>query len=59
MTTVTFEETDTGTRLRLTWAPHEAGVDEVAGFEAALSSMDQGWSAGMELLSKRMADAEA
>ena len=59
LTTVTFEEAGTRTRLRLTWAPHEAGEDEVAGFEAALSSMDRGWSAGMELLSKLTADAEA
>ena len=59
LTTVTFEEADTRTGLRLTWVPHEASEDEIAGFEAALSGMDQGWSAGMDLLSKRMAEAQA
>lgn len=59
LTTVTFEEDAGRTRLRLTWVPHDASEVEIAGFRDALPGMDQGWSAGMELLSKITAELQA
>ena len=52
LTTVTFEEVGEGTRMRLTWVPHEASEKEVAGFSAAIANLDKGWGAGMELLTE-------
>ena len=52
LTTVTFEEVGEGTRMRLTWVPHEASEKEVAGFSAAITNLDKGWGAGMEVLAE-------
>ncbi len=52
LTTVTFEQEGNGTRMRLTWVPHEASEKEVAGFAAAIANLDKGWGAGMELLAE-------
>ena len=56
LTTVTFEEDDGRTGVRLTWVPHEAGEAEIACFSAAIDGLDKGWSAGMELLAKLLAE---
>lgn len=50
LTTVTFTPQEGGTRMRLTWVPHEASEAEIACFEGALGGMDQGWSKGMDML---------
>ena len=57
LTTVTFEEDDGRTGVRLTWVPHEAGEAEIACFSAAIGGLDKGWSAGMELLAKLLAES--
>ncbi|MDA7948150.1 MAG: SRPBCC domain-containing protein [Hyphomicrobiaceae bacterium] len=50
--TVTLREEDGRTHLRLTWAPHEASEEEIAGFAAAIEKLDKGWGAGMKLLAE-------
>lgn len=52
LTTVTFEEIEGGTMMRLTWEPYEASEAEIACFAGALADLDKGWSAGMELLTE-------
>ena len=56
LTTVTFEQEGSATKLRLTWVPHEASEAEITGFANALSGMDKGWGAGMELLTELLAE---
>lgn len=59
LTTVTFTETAAGTRLRLTWAPHEANEAEKACFAAAMAGLDHGWGSGMDLLAGILAELQA
>ena len=59
LTTVTFEEEDDQTRLRLTWVPHAASETEIAAFADALAGMDKGWGAGMELLTELLTELQA
>ncbi|QDG78965.1 SRPBCC domain-containing protein [Labrenzia sp. PHM005] len=55
MTTVTFSDDGENTELRLTWVPHEATDAEIACFAKAISSLDQGWGKGMEMLTELLA----
>lgn len=59
LTTVTFENVGDHTKLRLTWAPHEASDAEIACFAAAMEGLDKGWGAGMELLTELLAELQA
>lgn len=59
LTTVTFEEENGQTRMRLTWVPHEASEAEIACFSAAIEGLDKGWGAGMELLAELLAELQA
>jgi uncharacterized protein YndB with AHSA1/START domain len=59
LTTVTFEETGGRTKMRLTWAPHEASAAEIACFAAAIDGMGKGWNAGIELLAEMLAELQA
>lgn len=56
LTTVTFEEEGQGTRLRLTWVPHEATESEIACFAGSIGGLDRGWGAGMDLLAVLLAE---
>ncbi len=56
LTTVTFEEADGKTALRLTWVPHEANQAEIDCFAGAMAGMGKGWGAGMDLLEKLLAE---
>lgn len=56
LTTVTFEDLGAQTRLRLTWAPHEASEAEIACFANALAGLSKGWSAGMAILEEVLAE---
>jgi uncharacterized protein YndB with AHSA1/START domain len=58
LTIVTFEEHGAQTKMRLTWAPHEASEAEIACFAAAVGGMGKGWGAGMELLQKLLAELQ-
>ena len=59
LTTVTFEEVDGKTKMRLTWVPHEASEAEITCFAAAIAGMDKGWAAGMGLLEELLAELQA
>jgi len=59
LTTVTFAEASGQTTMRLTWVPYEASQAEIACFAAALDGLNQGWSAGMELLAVLLAELQA
>jgi len=59
LTTVTFEEDEDQTKMRLTWVPHEASEAEIGCFAAALDGMGKGWGAGMELLAELLAELQA
>ncbi|CAM2011543.1 SRPBCC family protein [Acanthopleuribacter pedis] len=50
LTEVDFVEEGAGTRMTLTWTPHEASEAERSCFAAAVAGLDQGWGAGMDLL---------
>lgn len=59
LTTVTFEQEDGGrTRLRLTWAPHQAAKAETAAFAGAMQGLDKGWGAGMDLIVELLAELQ-
>lgn len=58
LTTVTFQESDGRTTMRLEWVPHHASDAEIACFEAALAGLDKGWGAGMELLADLIKDLQ-
>ncbi len=59
LTTVTFEQDGDRTKLRLTWVPYEASAAEIACFAAAMSGMDKGWAAGMDLLADLLVELQA
>lgn len=59
LTTVTFEEADGGTMMRLTWVPHEATEAELACFAAAIDGAGKGWAGGMKLLEELLAELQA
>ncbi len=47
------------TRMRFTWVPHEPSEAEIACFASAMSGMDKGWGAGMELLAELVSELQA
>jgi hypothetical protein len=59
LTTATFEEDGSQTRIRLTWVPYESSATEIACFAAAIGGAERGWAAGMELLAKLLAELQA
>lgn len=59
LTVVTFEEAGGVTTMRLEWSPHEATAAEIACFAGAVESLGQGWGAGMEILTKVLAEMQA
>ena len=59
LTTVTFDDDDGRTKMRLTWVPHEASEGEIVCFSGAIAGMDKGWGAGMELLAELLAELQA
>ena len=58
LTTVTFEEDAGGTKMRLTWVPHDASEAEIACFANAIENLDKGWGAGMRLLEELLAELQ-
>jgi uncharacterized protein YndB with AHSA1/START domain len=50
LTTVTFEDMDGKTSVRLTQVPLEPTDAEIACFAEAMSNMDHGWGAGYKVL---------
>lgn len=58
-TTVTFDEADGRTLVRLVWEPHEATDAELAAFAGAIEGMGRGWGAGMEILAEMLAELQS
>ena len=59
LTTVTFTDDDGGTKLRLTWVPHEATEAEIACFAGAMDGFGRGWGAGFDLIDGILAEMQA
>jgi uncharacterized protein YndB with AHSA1/START domain len=59
LTTVTFQETQGKTQMRLTWTPHDATPAEIACFAAAMGNMGKGWEAGMKRLAEILGDLQS
>lgn len=59
LTTVTFEEAGSQTKLRLTWVPHQATPAEIACFASAMAGVDKGWGAGMKLFAELLAELQS
>lgn len=59
LTTVLFEADGSQTKMRLTWAPHEATEAEINCFAAALPGLNKGWGAGMDLLAQLLEEMQA
>jgi uncharacterized protein YndB with AHSA1/START domain len=58
LTTVSFEERDGHTHLRLVWEPHEANDAEIAGFAEALGGLSRGWGKGMDVLAEMLVELQ-
>ena len=50
LTTITFEPTENGTRVKIRWKPLDATDEERQTFEAAYDSMNNGWGGTFEQL---------
>jgi uncharacterized protein YndB with AHSA1/START domain len=59
LTTVTFEDAGSKTKMRLEWSPHEATDAEIACFAGAVENLGKGWGAGMAMLEEMLADLQA
>ncbi len=59
LTTVTFEESDGKTTVRLTQKPLNATEAEIACFAGAMANMDHGWGAGFTILETMFAELQA
>lgn len=55
LTTITFEEKEEGTHMRLTWEPFEATDAEIACFAGAMDGFGKGWGAGFAILEELLA----
>ncbi len=58
LTTVTFEESDGKTTVRLTQVPLDATAAEIACFAGAMANMDHGWGAGFTILETMFAELQ-
>ncbi len=56
LTTVTFEEADGKTRVRLSQIPMDATEAEIAFFAAAMANMDGGWGKGYTIIDEILAE---
>lgn len=56
LTTVTFDEADGKTGMRLEWVPFEASPAECHAFAGAIAGLDSGWGKGMEELERVLAE---
>lgn len=55
LSTMTLEERNGETILNLEWTPYEASEEEIATFNAAFDSMNQGWGGTFENLENYLA----
>ena len=57
LSTFTFEDEAGRTRLTVKWVPLNANAEEIATFEGARQSMQQGWTGTLDLLDTYLAKA--
>lgn len=58
LTTVTFEETDGKTTVRLSQIPMDATDTEIACFAKMMAGMDNGWGAGYTIIDEIIAELQ-
>ncbi len=56
LTTVRFEDDGAGTKVTLTWTPHEANALEMQTFTAGMDGMKMGWGGSFEALAAFLAE---
>jgi uncharacterized protein YndB with AHSA1/START domain len=56
LTSVTFQEHGSQTKMRLTWVPYNATEAEIACFAGAIANMGKGWASGMDELENIIAE---
>ncbi|NQV82427.1 MAG: SRPBCC domain-containing protein [Rhodospirillales bacterium] len=59
LTTVTFEDEGSKTKVRLTWEPFEATDAEITCFAGAVSNMGKGWESGYAIMDEMLAELQA
>ncbi len=59
LTTVTFEDMGSKTKVRLTWVPFEATDAEIACFAGTMDRFGKGWEAGYAILDEMFAELQA
>jgi len=59
LTTVTFEDMDSKTKVRLTMVPLDATDAEIACFAGAMAGMDNGWGKGYEIMDEMFVELQA
>lgn len=58
LTTVTFQENDAKTDVRLTWVPFDASEAEIACFTGAMDGMNKGWGSGFAVLDELLQELQ-
>ncbi len=59
LTTVTFENDGTKTKVVLTWVPFEASETEISCFADAMANMGKGWESGYAIMDEMFAEMQA
>ena len=59
LTIVTFEDSGSKTKVRLTWIPFEATDAEIACFAGAVANMGKGWEGGFAIMDEMFAEMQA
>ena len=59
LTTVTFEDVDAQTKVRLTWIPLNATDAEIACFAGAMEGLGNGWGKGFAILDEMLTELKA
>ena len=59
LTTVTFEDEGSKTKVRLTWVPFEATDAEIACFAGAVDNMGKGWESGYAIMDEMFAELQS
>ncbi|MCP4315279.1 MAG: SRPBCC domain-containing protein [Hyphomicrobiales bacterium] len=59
LTTVTFEDMDSNTKVRLVWAPFEATDAEIACFAGAMDRFGKGWQSGYAIIDEMLKEMQA
>lgn len=56
---VDFADDGEGTRVRLTWTPHDASAAEIAVFQSAMDGFGRGWGTGFDIIEEILAELQA